>query len=113
MEPLLPGLSGDPEPIPILGLGALNHLHRVFDLLRQHRGREVGLATIPRQDKETFAAIQRADTVGVSVRPPISPPTCARAYPPAAAIASSSKTTCFTTLYTKHDVSQSHCLYTH
>ena len=29
---------------------------------------------------------------------------------PAAAIAASSKTTCFTTLYTKHDVSQSHCL---
>jgi hypothetical protein len=31
---------------------------------------------------------------------------------PAAAIAASSKTTCFTTLYTKYDVSQSHCPYT-
>ncbi len=51
--------------VDLLGLGALNHLHRVFDMLRDHRGRELTLATIPRQDPETFAMIQRADTVGV------------------------------------------------
>jgi len=51
--------------VDLLGLGALNHLHRVFDLLRDHRGREVTLATIPRRDPATFAMIKRADTVGV------------------------------------------------
>jgi error-prone DNA polymerase len=51
--------------VDLLGLGALNQLHRAFDLLRQHRGRQVTLASIPRQDRATFAMLQRADTVGV------------------------------------------------
>ncbi len=51
--------------VDLLGLGALNHLHRVFDLLRTHRGRDISLAAIPRRDSATFAMIQRADTVGV------------------------------------------------
>ncbi len=51
--------------VDLLGLGALNQLHRAFDLLRQHRGREVTLASIPRRDRATFAMLQRADTVGV------------------------------------------------
>lgn len=51
--------------VDLLGLGALNHLHRVFDLLRRHRGQTLDLATIPRRDTETFAMVQRADTVGV------------------------------------------------
>ncbi len=33
--------------VDLLGLGALNHLHRAFDLLRAHRGVEVSLATMP------------------------------------------------------------------
>jgi len=51
--------------VDLLGLGALNHLHRCFDLLRRHRGQAYTLATIPRRDQATFAMIQRADTVGV------------------------------------------------
>jgi len=51
--------------VDLLGLGALNHLHRAFDLLRRHRGRALTLADIPRQDPATFAMTQRADTVGV------------------------------------------------
>ncbi|MBD3220479.1 DNA polymerase III subunit alpha [bacterium] len=51
--------------VDLLGLGALNHLHRSFDLLRRHRGQACTLATIPRRDRATFAMVQRADTVGV------------------------------------------------
>ncbi len=51
--------------VDLLGLGALNHLHRAFDLLRAHRGVEVSLATMPRDDQATFAMLQKADTVGV------------------------------------------------
>jgi len=51
--------------VDLLGLGALNHLHRAFDLLRRHRGRALTLADIPRRDAATFAMAQRADTVGV------------------------------------------------
>jgi error-prone DNA polymerase len=51
--------------VDLLGLGALNHLHRVFDLLRGHRGLEMSLADIPRRDRATFEMIGRADTVGV------------------------------------------------
>ena len=34
--------------VDLLGLGALNQLHRAFDLLRAHHGRDVSLATMPR-----------------------------------------------------------------
>lgn len=51
--------------VDLLGLGALNHLHRAFDLLQRHRGLTVTLPAIPRRDAATFAMLQRADTVGV------------------------------------------------
>ncbi len=51
--------------LDLLGLGALTHLHRCFDLLREHRGVELSLATIPDDDPDTYAMIRRADTVGV------------------------------------------------
>lgn len=51
--------------VDLLGLGALNHLHRAFDLLQRHRGLTVTLPAIPRRDPATFAMLQRADTVGV------------------------------------------------
>ncbi len=51
--------------VDLLGLGALNHLHRSFDLLRRHRGQAYTLATLPRRDQATFEMVQRADTVGV------------------------------------------------
>lgn len=51
--------------VDLLGLGALNQLHRAFDLLRAHRNTDLTLARIPREDKATFAMLHAADTVGV------------------------------------------------
>ncbi len=51
--------------VDLLGLGALNMLHLGFDLLRRHRGKDLSLATLPREDAATFDLICRSDTVGV------------------------------------------------
>jgi error-prone DNA polymerase len=51
--------------VDLLGLGALHHLHLSFDLLREHRGVELSMATIPPDDSDTFDMIGRAETVGV------------------------------------------------
>ncbi|MFV0307052.1 MAG: error-prone DNA polymerase, partial [Desertimonas sp.] len=48
----------------LLGLGMLSALHNAVDLIREHRGYEVDLATIPQED-EVYAMLCRADTVGV------------------------------------------------
>lgn len=50
--------------VDLLALGALNHLHRCFDLLAQ-RGIELSMATIPADDSATYDMLCRADTVGV------------------------------------------------
>ena len=50
--------------VDLLGLGALNHLHRAFDLLREHRGTNLSLARIPREDRATLAMLHRGDSVG-------------------------------------------------
>jgi error-prone DNA polymerase len=50
--------------VDLLGLGALHHLHRCFDLLRE-RGVELSMATIPPDDKDTYDMICAGDTVGV------------------------------------------------
>jgi len=50
--------------VDLLGLGALHHLHRCFDLLREHRGVELSMATIPPDDEGTYDMICTADTVG-------------------------------------------------
>ncbi len=51
--------------VDLLGLGALTHLHLCFDLMREHRGQDMSLATLPRADAPTFDMICRSDTVGV------------------------------------------------
>lgn len=51
--------------VDLLGLGALNHLHRCFDLVAAHRGVALSMATIPPDDADTYDMICRADTVGV------------------------------------------------
>ena len=51
--------------VDLLGLGALSHLHRCFDLLEKHRGIELGLASIPHDDAETYTLLSRGDTIGV------------------------------------------------
>ena len=48
----------------LLGLGMLSALHYAIDLIREHRGYEVDIATIP-QEEEVYAMLCRADTVGV------------------------------------------------
>jgi error-prone DNA polymerase len=48
----------------LLGLGMLSALHYAVDLIRDHRGYEVDLATIPQED-DVYAMLCRADTVGV------------------------------------------------
>jgi error-prone DNA polymerase len=51
--------------VDLLGLGALTHLHRCFDLIERHRGKKMAMADIPEGDKPTYEAICRADTIGV------------------------------------------------
>jgi error-prone DNA polymerase len=51
--------------VDLLGLGALHHLHRCFDLLQAHRALTLTMATIPAADPQTFEMIGRGDTVGV------------------------------------------------
>jgi len=48
----------------LLGLGMLGALHGAVDLVREHRGYEIDLATIPQED-EVYAMLCRADSVGV------------------------------------------------
>jgi len=48
----------------LLGLGMLSALHHAIDLVREHRGSEVDLATLPQED-EVYAMLCRADSVGV------------------------------------------------
>ncbi len=48
----------------LLGLGMLSALHYAVDLVREHRGYEIDIATIP-QEEEVYAMLCRADTVGV------------------------------------------------
>lgn len=50
--------------VDLLGLGSLNVLHRCFDLVREARGVELDLATIPPQDEPTFEMIRAGDTMG-------------------------------------------------
>ncbi|HVK87270.1 MAG TPA: error-prone DNA polymerase [Kofleriaceae bacterium] len=50
--------------VDLLGLGALHQLHLAFDLLREHRGIDHTMATIPAEDEATYDMICTADTVG-------------------------------------------------
>ncbi len=51
--------------VDCLGLGILTVIHRCFDLVEKHYGRGFTLATIPEEDPQVYAMIQRADTMGV------------------------------------------------
>ncbi len=51
--------------VDFLGLGGLTQLDLCFRLLKEHRGIELSMATIPAEEPETFGMIRRADTVGV------------------------------------------------
>ncbi|HUK42397.1 MAG TPA: error-prone DNA polymerase, partial [Candidatus Acidoferrales bacterium] len=51
--------------VDLLGLGGLTQLDLCFKLLREHRGIDLSMATIPKEDDATFDMICRSDTVGV------------------------------------------------
>ncbi|QGG94763.1 error-prone DNA polymerase [Actinomarinicola tropica] len=48
----------------LLGLGMLTALHLTLDLVREHQGIDVDLATLP-QDPEVYEMLCRADSIGV------------------------------------------------
>ncbi len=50
--------------VDVLGLGMLGCMRRAFDLLAEHKGRRLDLATIPAEDPATYAMIRKADTLG-------------------------------------------------
>ena len=50
--------------VDVLGLGMLGCMRRAFDLLSQHKGERLDLATIPAEDPATYAMIRKADTLG-------------------------------------------------
>jgi error-prone DNA polymerase len=50
--------------VDCLALGMLSCMKRSFDLLQDHKGIELDLATIPAEDPRTYAMIRKADTLG-------------------------------------------------
>lgn len=50
--------------VDVLGLGMLTAVRKCFAMIREHYGEELTLAKIPQGDPDTYAMIQRADTVG-------------------------------------------------
>jgi len=51
--------------VDVLALGMLSCMKRGFDLLAEHKGIALDLATIPAEDPKTYAMIRKADTLGV------------------------------------------------
>jgi error-prone DNA polymerase len=49
----------------LLGLGMLSALHYAIDLVAEHKGVEVDLATLDLSDSRVYEMLQRADSVGV------------------------------------------------
>ncbi|SDD83024.1 error-prone DNA polymerase [Niabella drilacis] len=51
--------------VDVLALGMLTCLRKGFDLIKNHHGRALTLATVPQHDTEVYKMISRADTIGV------------------------------------------------
>ena len=51
--------------VDVLALGMLSCMKRGFDLLAEHKGIQLDLASIPAEDPKTYAMIRKADTLGV------------------------------------------------
>ena len=51
--------------VDLLALGMMSCMKRSFDLLAEHKGIELDMATIPAEDPRTYAMIRKADTLGV------------------------------------------------
>jgi error-prone DNA polymerase len=50
--------------VDVLALGMLTCMRKAFDLMAEHKGVNVDLATIPAEDPRTYAMIRKADTLG-------------------------------------------------
>jgi error-prone DNA polymerase len=50
--------------VDCLALGMLSCMKRAFDLLSNHKGVDLDLASIPAEDPRTYAMIRKADTLG-------------------------------------------------
>ncbi|WP_421578204.1 error-prone DNA polymerase [Shinella sp. M31] len=50
--------------VDVLALGMLTCMSKAFDLIRQHKGRDLDLAKIEQEDANTYEMIRRADTLG-------------------------------------------------
>jgi error-prone DNA polymerase len=50
--------------VDVLALGMLSCMRKGLDLLRDHKGIDLDLATIPSEDPRTYAMIRKADTLG-------------------------------------------------
>jgi error-prone DNA polymerase len=51
--------------VDCLALGMLTCLRKCFDLVKKHRNETWSIATVPPDDGDTYAMIQKADTIGV------------------------------------------------
>jgi len=51
--------------VDILGLGILTCIHKAFDLVSKHYGKQLHLASLPANDEATYNMLSRADTIGV------------------------------------------------
>ena len=51
--------------VDLLGLGALTCIHHAFDLLSEHKGISLEIATVPAEDEDTYEMVSKGDTVGV------------------------------------------------
>lgn len=51
--------------VDLLGLGALSQLRRAFHLLKSTKGITLDMATIPAEDRDTYAMLSRGESVGV------------------------------------------------
>lgn len=50
--------------VDVLALGMLTCMKKAFDLMAEHKGVNLDLATIPAEDPRTYAMIRKADTLG-------------------------------------------------
>ncbi|MFO6447174.1 error-prone DNA polymerase [Erythrobacter sp. NE805] len=51
--------------VDVLALGMLTCIRKCLDLLGAHHGRELTLASVPREDPETYAMLRKGDSLGV------------------------------------------------
>ena len=51
--------------VDVLGLGMLTCIRKAFELLLQHKGLHLTLASVPQEDPKVYDMLCRADTVGV------------------------------------------------